>query len=120
MKLNYDKRLKDPIYYAQIGFRNSEGKATTRNVKSFGHHSELLKTHDDPLAWVKSEIARMNEEEKTGHSTFEFRLDFHQKLLPSDEPVSHCETRNVGYLYLSAVYQKLNLGAFFDKITRDR
>ena len=27
MKLYYDKRLKDPIYYAQQGFRN--GKKTT-------------------------------------------------------------------------------------------
>ena len=41
MKLYYDKRLKDPTYYAQQGIRNGK-KTTTRNVKNFGKHSELI------------------------------------------------------------------------------
>ena len=50
MKLYYDKRLSDPTYYAQQGIRNGK-KTTTRNVKNFGKHSELLKITDDPLVY---------------------------------------------------------------------
>lgn len=41
MKLYYDKRLKDPTYYIQQGFRNGK-KTTTKNIKRLGKHSELL------------------------------------------------------------------------------
>ena len=54
MKLFYDKRSKDPTYYAQQGIRNGK-KTTTRNVRNFGKHSELLKITDDPLAYVKED-----------------------------------------------------------------
>ena len=53
MKLYYDKRLKDPTYYAQQGVRNGK-KTTTRNVRNFGKHSELLKITDDPIAYVRA------------------------------------------------------------------
>ena len=59
MKLFYNKNSKDPIYYAQLGIRNGK-KVTTRNVKRFGKHSELLKITDDPLAYVREEIRKMN------------------------------------------------------------
>ena len=55
MKLFYNKNSKDPIYYAQVGIRNGK-KVTTRNVKRFGKHSELLKITDDPLSYVRDEI----------------------------------------------------------------
>ena len=59
MKLFYDKKSKDPTYYAQQGIRNGK-KTTTRNVRNFGKHSELLKITDDPLAYVNEEIKKMN------------------------------------------------------------
>ena len=58
MKLYYDKRLADPTYYAQQGIRIGK-KTTTRNVKKFGKHSELLKITDDPLSYVRKEIEKM-------------------------------------------------------------
>ena len=67
MKLYYDKRLKDPTYYAQQGIRNGK-KTTTRNVKNFGKHSELLKITDDPEAYVREEIKKMNEEYRIGRA----------------------------------------------------
>ena len=48
MKLNYDKKSKDPTYFIQQGFRNGK-KTSTRNVKRIGKHSELLAITDDPL-----------------------------------------------------------------------
>ena len=40
MKLYYDKRLKDPTYYIQQGFRNGK-KTTTKNIKRLGKHLVL-------------------------------------------------------------------------------
>ena len=61
MKLYYDKRLKDPTYYIQQGFRNGK-KTTTKNIKRLGKHSELLLITDNPLEYAKNEVKKMNEE----------------------------------------------------------
>ena len=78
MKLYYDKRLSDPTYYAQQGYRNGK-KTTTRNVKNFGKHSELLKITDDPIAYVKAEIEKMNAEYRSGRYQIELTCDFRLK-----------------------------------------
>ena len=50
MKLNYDRKSKDPTYFIQIGFRNGK-KTSTRNVARIGKHSELLaRGIADPLS----------------------------------------------------------------------
>ena len=51
MKLNYDRKSKDPTYFIQQGIRNGK-KVTTKNVKRIGKHSELLAITDDPLAYA--------------------------------------------------------------------
>lgn len=114
MKLYYNKNSKDPIYYAQQGFRNGK-KVTTKNVRRFGRHSELLKSHDDPLAWVKSEIAKMNEEYRVGRCDVSFTIDFNQKVDSSDSDSSQSTTLNTGYLYLKYIYDQLDLRSFFKK-----
>ncbi len=119
MKLSYDRRSKDPTYFAQVGYRDENGKPTTRNVKRYGKHSELLKITDDPLAYVKEDIRRMNEELKVGRAELEYKIDFNQKIDSCDEDISRRLTANIGYFYLQAIYQKLELGKFFDRITRD-
>ena len=68
MKLYYDKRAKDPIYYAQQGFRNGK-KTTTKNVAIIGKHSELLKITDDPMAYAKQQIDKLNKEFKNNKVT---------------------------------------------------
>lgn len=120
MKLNYDRKSKDPTYFAQIGFRDENGKPTTRNVKRFGKHSELLKITDDPLAYCKEEIRRMNEELKVGKSEMSFLVDFNKRLDPSDQIVSKKLTRNIGYFYLQALYQKLEISKFIQTLAKDR
>lgn len=75
MKLYYDKRLSDPTYYVQQGFRNGK-KTTTRNIRKIGKHSELLRITDDPLEYAKNEIRKMNEEARSGISEFTVSLDF--------------------------------------------
>ena len=87
MKLYYDKRLADPTYYAQQGIRIGK-KTTTRNVKKFGKHSELLKITDDPLSYVRNEIGKMNEEYRVGKVSYDVTVNFNEKVRHTDEEAS--------------------------------
>ena len=79
MKLYYDKRLKDPTYYIQQGFRNGK-KTTTKNIKRLGKHSELLLITDNPLEYAKNEVKKMNEEYRSGRSEFIVPMEFNEKI----------------------------------------
>ncbi len=119
MKLYYDKRLSDPTYYAQQGIRNGK-KTTTRNVRNFGRHSELLKITDDPLAYVKEEIRKMNEEYRVGRVTFEITADFNEKVKHTDDEASASNWVNIGYFFLQDVMKGLKLKEFFRQKTDSR
>ena len=118
MKLYYDKRLSDPTYYAQQGFRNGN-KTTTRNVKKFGKHSQLLLITDDPLAYVKEEIRKMNEEARAGKVDMNVTLNFNEKLPFKEDDISKSYLLNIGYFYIQSFYQKLHLSQFFQSIVSD-
>ena len=75
MKIYFDKRLKDPTYYGQQGFRNGK-KVTSKNIMNFGKHSELLKITDDPEAYVREEIRKWNEEYRSGKVAYTLSADF--------------------------------------------
>lgn len=119
MKLYYDKRLSDPTYYAQQGIRNGK-KTTTRNVKKFGKHSELLKITDDPLAYVKAEIEKMNEEYRVGKVSYEITADFNEKVSHSTDDASSATWVNIGYLFIQYIMSGLELKEFFREITKGR
>ena len=119
MKLYYDKRLKDPTYYIQQGFRNGK-KTTTKNIKRLGKHSELLLITDDPLVYAKNEVKKMNEEYRSGRSEFVVTMDFNERIPSSDSPCSNSTSLNIGYLYLKDIYAKLNLYDFFKSVSSDR
>jgi transposase len=116
MKLYYDKRAKDPIYYIQQGFRNGK-KTTTKNIARIGKHSELLKITDDPLAYAKEQIARLNDEMKDNKVTMEVTIDFDKKIKSSNDLVSSSNQLNVGYFFLQKIYHDLEIGSFFKKVT---
>ena len=120
MKLYYDKRIKDPTYYAQQGYRKADGSPTTRNVRNFGKHSELLKQTDDPLAYVKAEIEKMNEEYRVGKVHYEIKADFNERVARSSASVSSPTWVNIGYLLLQYIMSGLELKEFFKDITKDR
>ena len=119
MKLYYDKRLKDPTYYAQQGVRNGK-KTTTRNVRNFGKHSELLKITDDPIAYVREEIRKMNEEARTGKVTYQLTADFNEKVKSTSDKISSVNWLNIGYFFLQEVMSGLKLKEFFSEKTADR
>ncbi len=119
MKLFYNKNSKDPIYYAQMGIRNGE-KTTTRNVKKFGKHSELLKITDDPLAYVKEEIRKMNEEYRVGKVAFTLSADFNERVPLSQDAASSSAWLNIGYFFLQDLMKDLKLKDFFREKTIGR
>lgn len=119
MKLYYDKRLKNPTYYIQQGFRNGK-KTTTKNIKRLGKHSELLLITDNPLEYAKNEVKKMNEEYRSGRSEFIVTMDFNERIPSTDSPCSNSTSLNIGYLYLKDIYAKLNLSDFFKSVSSDR
>jgi len=120
MKLNYDRKSKDPTYYVQVGIRNGK-KVTTKNVAKIGKHSELLKITDDPLAYAKDQVARYNEEAKKNNKVdVEVHFDFAEKIKSSENAVSESTLKDIGYLYLQRLYYKLEIDKFFNKKIKDR
>ena len=116
MKLYFDKRLKDPTYYGQQGFRNGK-KVTSKNIKNFGKHSELLKITDDPEAYVRQQIRKWNEEYRTGRVTYDITADFNEKVPRSDDDVSKSTWLNIGYFILQDIMKRLRLKDFFSQAT---
>jgi len=120
MKLNYDKKSKDPTYFVQIGIRNGK-KVTTKNIARIGKHSELLKITDDPLAYAKEQVAKYNEEAKKNNKVgMEIHLNFAEKIKSTDEVASASTLKNIGYLYLQKLYYQLEIDKFFNNIIKDR
>ena len=119
MKLFYNKTSKDPIYYAQVGIRNGK-KVTTKNVKRFGKHSELLKITDDPLSYVKEEIRKMNEEYRVGKVEYTFSTNYNERVEQTDDEASASTELNVGYFFLQYLMSGLQLKDFFKEKTAGR
>ncbi|MDO4556329.1 MAG: IS1634 family transposase [Lachnospiraceae bacterium] len=118
MKLNYDKKSKDPTYFIQKGYRNGK-KTTTKNIARIGKHSELLKITDDPLAYAREQVALYNDEEKNSRITMEVKIDFDEKIKVSKDLVSSSTNLNIGYLYLQQLYHELKIGSFFEQLSAD-
>ena len=119
MKLWFDKRLKNPTYYGQQGFRNGK-KVTSKNIKKFGKHSELLMITDDPEAYVRNEIRKWNEEHRNGKISYDITIDFNEKIPKTTCEVSKSNWLNIGYFYLQNLINMLDLKNFFDVSTNDR
>lgn len=120
MKLNYDRKSKDPTYFVQMGIRNGK-KTTTKNVARIGKHSELLKITDDPLAYAKEQVKKYNEEYKNKNCvSLEIKVDFAEKIKATGDTASHSTLLNIGYFFLQQFYRDLKIDSFFESVTADR
>lgn len=118
MKLNYDKKSKDPTYFIQVGFRNGK-KTSTRNVARIGKHSELLAQGiTDPLSYAMQKVAEVNEQQKDGKVSLDLKINFDEKLAASDAAASSSTTLGIGYFFLQAIYHQLELDRFFKDVTK--
>ena len=117
MKLNYDRKSKDPTYFIQMGIRNGK-KTTTKNVARIGKHSELLKITDDPLSYAKEQVKKYNEEfQKQNKVSLELKVDFAEKIRAANVTASKSTLLNIGYFFLQQFYHDLEIDTFFKKIT---
>lgn len=119
MKLNYDRKSKDPTYFIQKGYRNGK-KVTTKNIARIGKHSELLKITDDPLAYAREQVAKYNEEEKNNNTvSMEVKFNFAEKIKATSRPASSSTNSNIGYFFLQQLYHDLQISSFFQEITKN-
>ena len=101
MKLNYDRKSKDPTYFIQLGVRNGK-KTTTKNVARIGRHSELLKITDDPLAYAKEQVKKYNEEyKKENKVSLDIKINFAEKIKATDAITSQSTQLNIGYFFFA-------------------
>ena len=81
MKLIYNRKSKDPIYYMGMSYRNGN-KTSTKQVARIGKHSELIaQGKTDPLEYAKSYVMAANQKmkgEKTA-STVSHEISFEKK-----------------------------------------
>lgn len=115
MKLNYDRKSKDPTYFIQIGIRNGK-KTTTKNIKRIGKHSELLAITQDPLSYAQEQVLIFNQEYNKGKVDMSFKVDFNEKLTATADTTSKSALLNVGYLILQKIYQDLRIKDFFTNL----
>ena len=119
MKLNYDKKSKDPTYFIQMGIRNGK-KTTTKNIARIGKHSELLKITNDPLTYAKEQVKKYNEEyQKQNRVSLEIKVDFAEKIKAAGDSGSKSTLLNIGYFFLQQFYHELDIYSFFTKVTAD-
>lgn len=119
MKLNYDRKSKDPTYFIQVGIRNGK-KVTTKNVERIGKHSELLKITDDPLEYAKQRVKEYNENIKNSKVEYNITVNFDDKVINQGNTVSKSTCKNTGYFYLKELYSSLGISDFFDKVCSRR
>lgn len=119
MKLNYDRKSKDPTYFIQVGIRNGK-KVTTKNVERIGKHSELLKITGDPLEYAKQRVKEYNENIKNTKVEYNITVNFDDKVVNQGNTVSKSTCKNTGYFYLKELYSSLGISDFFDKVCSGR
>lgn len=119
MKLNYDRKSKNPTYFIQMGIRNGK-KVTTKNVVRIGKHSELLEITEDPLEYAKQKVKEYNETIKNEKVEYNITINFDEKIVNQGNLVSKSTLRNVGYFYLKEIYSALGISDFFDEVCKDR
>ena len=76
MYLSSNRPIEDKIYYIVKGFRDRNGKATSRNMFRLGTLAEIREREgvSDAWQWAQEELARRNEEERIGRQTIKIEL----------------------------------------------
>lgn len=73
-----------------------------------------------PLAYVKEEIRKMNEEYRVGKVSFNLTADFNERVSHSDADASASTWVNIGYFFLQYIMKDLRLKEFFREKTDGR
>lgn len=112
MHLNIVTSKNAQQFYVLEGYRNKDGKCTTRIVKKLGTYEQLAKEHDDPVAWAKEVVAEMNRQAKEGKQKLMIPLS-PAVLMEKDEACLF----NGGYLFLQKLFYQLRLDYICKRIS---
>lgn len=115
MYLNPNKPIEGKIYYIVKGFRDKDGKATSKNIRRLGTFSEIREREgvSDPWMWIKGELDRENRLDKENRRKVSVSL-YPDKIIEKDSR----RLFNIGYLPLQKLYYELGIGLINDGIAR--
>ena len=100
--------------YVKKNFRKEDGKTGSKIIERLGRYDDLLKEHEDPIAWAKEYIAKLNEEEKI-QKVKPVTITYHvQKQIDKGQDVLF----DGGYLFLQKWFYSLGLDKICQKISR--
>ena len=116
IKLTITQSKSDKYYYAQMSVRKGK-KVSSETVKVIGRHSELLKITDDPEAYARAEVKKLDEEYRNARAPLNYSVDFSKKIEETDSTVSKSTARNVGYFFLQYILSELELRNYFSQLT---
>ncbi len=99
-------------YSAIESYVTADGRKTTRTVRSFGSDAKLrAEGIEDPEAYVLEEIRKLNEKNARDVAELSLTLDMGEPL-KEEGSMSEDTSSNIGYAYISALYERLGLGKF--------
>lgn len=103
------------IYYIVKGFRDKNGKSTSKNVRRLGTLAEVREREGvtDAWAWINSELELENAREREGRRKVSVNF-CPGKIIEMDER----RLFNIGYLPLQKLYYELGMGLINDGIAR--
>lgn len=113
MRLNIVESKNAKQLYIIKSFRIN-GKNTSKIVEKLGNYNDLLKIHDDPIAWGKERAAYLTKLEKENNRKINLTFE-PNSLIPMGEK----RTFNCGYLFLQKIYYKLGLNKICKQISKN-
>ena len=112
MRLQITKSKNAQSLYIVKSTYSREKKHSNKIVKKLGTYAELLKTHEDPIAWGKEVAKQMTEEEKESKKKVALNFSPNKKI-----EINNKNRYNVGYLFLEKLYYESKLNVICKEIT---
>ena len=116
MHLSVSKSKNKTFYYVIASFRDGN-KVSSKRLLNIGEHSELLtKGIKDPLAYAKNIVEQMKLDKIDNILSLTNKYDFSQSL--DDSYIASSDlSKNIGWLYLNNIYDRLGLDNFFKSLS---
>jgi transposase len=94
------------------GYRNENGKPTSKTITKIGYLDELEKEYDDPIAHFTA-VATAMEAERLSSKNLTVTLDFDGKIDPGSP-----NRKNYGHVVFSKIYHELEIDRFLKNARR--
>lgn len=114
MKLYIHKSKSSTIFYMVKGYRNTQGKSTSKIVEKLGTLDEVKKkaNGEDPVVWARKYVEQKTKEENENHATY------YEKLVEGQELSSEQKIYNLGHIFIRKIFEELELNALCKEIKK--